>query len=102
MEADAISRPVDSSRLCVACVRNITFPLTLQMLDEPSARQSDPTVLTLQLRTLSKEAPGNKAEMIGRIEHTDENKTKKISGWINSVQVGQVGTGRTSRLEKRS
>lgn len=38
----------------------------LQMLDEPAARQSDPTVLTLQLRQLSKEAPGNKAEMIGK------------------------------------
>lgn len=43
----------------------------LQVLDEPAARQSDPTVLTLQLRQLSKEAPGAKAEsMVGRIEHT--------------------------------
>mmetsp|Transcript_35587 Transcript_35587/g.79051 ORF Transcript_35587/g.79051 Transcript_35587/m.79051 type:complete len:409 (+) Transcript_35587:180-1406(+) len=59
--------------------------LGLKVLDEPAARQSDPTVLTLQLRQLSKEAPGNKAEMIGRIEHTDENKVKKVQQWISSI-----------------
>eukprot|EP00983_Pelagomonas_calceolata_P035479 1109630-Pelagomonas_calceolata.AAC.7 len=37
----------------------------LAVLDEPAARQSDPTVLTLQLRQLTKEAPGNQAHMIG-------------------------------------
>lgn len=60
--------------------------LGLKVLDEAASRQSDPTVLTLQLRTLSKEAPGNKAEMIGRIEHTDENKMNKIKQWISSIQ----------------
>ncbi len=41
----------------------------MQVLDEPAARQSDPTVLTLQLRQLSKEAPGNKAEMVGECRY---------------------------------
>lgn len=59
--------------------------LGLKVLDEPAAKQSDPTVLTLQLRQLSKEAPGNKAEMVGRLEHTDEQKPKKIQQWINSI-----------------
>mmetsp|Transcript_28866 Transcript_28866/g.73657 ORF Transcript_28866/g.73657 Transcript_28866/m.73657 type:complete len:401 (-) Transcript_28866:254-1456(-) len=60
--------------------------LGLKVLDEPAARQSDPTVLTLQLRQLSKEAPGNQAEMVGRIEHTDEQKMKKVAGWVASIQ----------------
>ncbi|GFH17841.1 IFT complex B protein [Haematococcus lacustris] len=57
----------------------------IKVLDEPAAKQSDPTVLTLQLRQMSKEAPGSKAEMIGRIEHTDEQKQKKIGGWVQSI-----------------
>lgn len=59
--------------------------LGLKVLDEPAARQSDPTVLTLQLRQHSKEAPGNKAEMVGRIEHGDDQKPKKIQGWVQSI-----------------
>lgn len=31
-------------------------------------------MLTLQLRQHTKEAAGSKAEMIGRVEHADENK----------------------------
>ena len=56
-----------------------------QSLDEPAARQSDPTVLTLQLRQLSKEAPGAKSDMVGRIEHADEHKAKKIQQWIGEA-----------------
>lgn len=59
--------------------------LGLKVLDEPAARQSDPTVLTLQLRQHSKEAPGNKAEMVGRIEHGDDQKNKKIGVWIQNI-----------------
>ncbi|KXZ41654.1 hypothetical protein GPECTOR_340g77 [Gonium pectorale] len=59
--------------------------LGLKVLDEPAAKQSDPTVLTLQLRQLSKEAPGAKADMVGRLEHVDENKAKKIQQWIGSI-----------------
>ncbi len=54
----------------------------MQVLDEPAAKQSDPTVLTLQLRQLSKEAPGAKADMVGRLEHTEMDKAKKIQSWI--------------------
>ena len=49
----------------------VTQPLTCpffyrpQVLDESAARQSDPTVLTLQLRQLSKESPGNKVGLGG-------------------------------------
>ena len=50
----------------------------MQVLDEPASRQSDPTVLTLQLRNLSKEATGNKTDMVGRIDHLDEGKAKKV------------------------
>lgn len=57
----------------------------MQVLDEPAAKQSDPTVLTLQLRQLSKEAPGAKADMIGRLEHADDNKAKKIQQWISKL-----------------
>lgn len=59
--------------------------LGLKVLDEPAAKQSDPTVLTLQLRQLSKEAPGAKADMVGRLEHTEMDKAKKIQSWIASI-----------------
>lgn len=59
--------------------------LGLKVLDEPSSKQSDPAVLTLQLRQLTKESAGNKADMVGRIEHVDENKGKKIQQWIGSI-----------------
>lgn len=59
--------------------------LGLKVLDEPASRQSDPTVLTLQLRNLSKEATGNKTDMVGRIDHLDDGKAKKVQGWIQSI-----------------
>ncbi|GAX84315.1 hypothetical protein CEUSTIGMA_g11737.t1 [Chlamydomonas eustigma] len=59
--------------------------LGLKVLDEAAARQSDATVLTLQLRNLSKEATGNKTDMVGRIEHSEEGKAKRIQGWIQSI-----------------
>jgi hypothetical protein len=73
------------------------------VLDEAASRQSDPTVLTLQLRNLSKEATGNKTDMVGRIDHQDEGKAKKVqvrtSGrgrgtWGDEVQVRTSGRGR--------
>ena len=63
-----------------ACCASQIAPLAAQVLDEPASRQSDPTVLTLQLRNLSKEATGNKTDMVGRIEHQDDNKAKKVRG----------------------
>lgn len=64
----------------------------MQVLDEPAAKQSDPTVLTLQLRQLSKEAPGAKADMVGRLEHTEMDKAKKIQSWIGGCR--GLGKGR--------
>lgn len=53
------------------------------MLDEPAAQQSDPTVLNLQLRSLSKQS--NLQPMpVSSIEAADKN-PKKISAWINSI-----------------
>lgn len=40
-----------------------------QVLDEPAAVQSDPTLLNLQLRALGKEAAGVKMEVLGSIPH---------------------------------
>jgi intraflagellar transport protein 46 len=53
------------------------------VLDEPAAQQSDPTVLNLQLRSLSKQS--NLQPMpVSSIEAADKN-PKKISAWINSI-----------------
>jgi hypothetical protein len=43
--------------------------LPLQVLDEPAAEQSDPTLLNLQLRALGKEAAGVKMQVLGSIPH---------------------------------
>ncbi|KAG1674410.1 hypothetical protein FOA52_012937 [Chlamydomonas sp. UWO 241] len=61
--------------------------LGLKVLDEPASKQSDPTVLTLQLRQHSKEATGSKSAMVGRIDHADGagNKAKKIEQWVTSI-----------------
>lgn len=59
--------------------------LGLKVLDEPASKQSDPAVLTLQLRQLTKESAGNKADMVGRIEHSDEKKAAKVQQWISSI-----------------
>mmetsp|Transcript_6273 Transcript_6273/g.12091 ORF Transcript_6273/g.12091 Transcript_6273/m.12091 type:complete len:445 (-) Transcript_6273:314-1648(-) len=61
--------------------------LGLKVLDEPAAKQSDPTVLALQLRQVSKDAPGRigARDIVGRIEHRDESKAKRIQQWISSI-----------------
>jgi hypothetical protein len=41
----------------------------VQVLDEPAAVQSDPTLLNLQLRALGKEAAGVKLQALGSIPH---------------------------------
>lgn len=43
--------------------------IRVQVLDEPAAVQSDPTVLNLQLRALGKEAAGVKMQVLGAIPH---------------------------------
>lgn len=56
---------------CVACSRGCCCCLTgpMQVLDEPAAVQSDPTLLNLQLRALGKEAAGVKLQALGSIPH---------------------------------
>jgi hypothetical protein len=41
-----------------------------QVLDEPAAVQSDPTLLNLQLRALGKEPAGVKMQAMGSIPHS--------------------------------
>lgn len=55
------------------------------MLDEPAAAQSDPALLNLQLRQLSKDTPGVRMEVVGRIEHDDKDKKQRLVSWISSI-----------------
>ncbi len=57
--------------------------LGLAVVDEPCAAQSDPTVLDMQLRSMSKEAapPG---VVMKRVERADKN-PKELQDWIKSV-----------------
>lgn len=58
--------------------------LGLTVLDEPAAQQSDPTVLDLQLRVVSKQT--NLQPMTVRsIDQADKN-PQKITTWINNIQ----------------
>lgn len=59
--------------------------LGLTVLDEPSACQTDPSVLDLQLRALSKEAHTSKSAVVKRLTDPDKN-PKEIDSWIASVQ----------------
>ena len=57
--------------------------LGLRMLAEPSTKQSDPTVLELQLRALSKKSHGD--VMVRSIEDA-QNNPKAIEQWIENVE----------------
>ncbi|CAL8105093.1 unnamed protein product [Calicophoron daubneyi] len=57
--------------------------LGLLVLDEPCANQSDPTVLDLQLRALSKQLATK--EMVVRSIENAEREPKAISNWIKSI-----------------
>eukprot|EP00879_Flechtneria_rotunda_P015501 GHRR01016211.1.p1 GENE.GHRR01016211.1~~GHRR01016211.1.p1 ORF type:complete len:224 (+),score=80.38 GHRR01016211.1:1292-1963(+) len=59
--------------------------LGLKVLDEPAAVQSDPTLLNLQLRQLSKDTPGVRMDIVGRIDHNDKDKQQRLSAWISSI-----------------
>jgi intraflagellar transport protein 46 len=56
-----------------------------QVLDEPAAVQSDPTLLNLQLRQLSKDTPGVRMEVVGCIEHADKDRRQRLATWISSI-----------------
>lgn len=57
--------------------------LGLFVLDEPCAKQSDPTVLDLQLRAISKQTT-HKAMTVRSIEDSEKN-PKAIDKWISSI-----------------
>jgi len=57
--------------------------LGLTVIDEPSAKQSDPTVLDLQLRAISKQTM-TKQMAVKTIENSDKN-VKEIDSWIKSI-----------------
>jgi len=57
--------------------------LGLQIIDEPSAKQSDPTVLDLQLRSISKQTSA-KQMIVRSIDEPDKN-PKAIDNWITSI-----------------
>lgn len=58
--------------------------LGLVMLDEPAANQSDPTVLDIKIRVMSKHS-GVKPMTVRSIEHADKN-PKKITSWISNIE----------------
>jgi intraflagellar transport protein 46 len=57
--------------------------LGLRRLDEPAALQSDPTVLDLQLRALSKKS-GLDPVAVRALEHADKN-PKEVLKWVTSI-----------------
>ena len=56
-------------------------------LDEPAAKQSDPSVLDLQLRALSRftQISSSKGVTIKKVDCSKEAKTKAIEGWIRDI-----------------
>ena len=69
--------------------RQVTRPdgkkenLGLTMLDEPAAKQSDPSVLELQLRAISKQSSA-KSVQIRKID-SGEKSAKEIDKWIKDI-----------------
>ena len=57
--------------------------LGLTMLDEPAAKQSDPSVLELQLRAISKQSSA-KSVQIRKID-SGEKSAKEIDKWIKDI-----------------
>jgi len=57
--------------------------LGLVTLDEPASIQSDPTVLTLHLRAVSKSS-GAQPQLVRSVEHAEKD-PKAITGWIESI-----------------
>ena len=57
--------------------------LGLVALDEPASIQSDPTVLSLQLRAVTKSS-GAQPMLVRSVEHAEKD-PKAITGWINSI-----------------
>ncbi|KAH9488626.1 Intraflagellar transport protein 46 [Bulinus truncatus] len=58
--------------------------LGLTVLDEPCAKQSDPTVLDLQLRAISKQTTAK--QLIVKSLHNAEKNPKHIESWIENIR----------------
>jgi intraflagellar transport protein 46 len=56
----------------------------LSVLDEPAARQSDPSVLDLQLRAISKHSTQKQA-MVKKIDNNSDKSAKAIEQWIKDI-----------------
>lgn len=56
----------------------------LSVLDEPAARQSDPSVLDLQLRAISKRSSGKQA-VVKKVDSNTEKSAKSIDKWIKDI-----------------
>ena len=57
--------------------------LGLTVLDEPSAKQSDPSILDLQLRAVMKQST-QKTQVIKKIDNGEKN-GKSIDKWIKDI-----------------
>lgn len=57
--------------------------LGLEVLDEPAADQSDPTVLDLHLRTIAKTTT-SRALKLTQVQNAEDN-SKAVTNWINSM-----------------
>lgn len=66
--------------------------LGLKVLDEPAAVQSDPSLLTMQLRQTSKQAGASSgaASTVAKVEDPAKN-SKRITDWIKSIGDLQKG-----------
>jgi len=58
--------------------------LGLTVLDEPAAKQSDPSVLDLQLRAVSKQT-SQKAVTVKKVENGEGKNSKDIEKWIKDI-----------------
>ncbi len=58
--------------------------LGLTVLDEPAAKQSDPSVLDLQLRAVSKQT-SQKAATVKKVENGEGKNSKDIEKWIKDI-----------------
>ena len=57
----------------------------LSVLDEPASQQSDPSVLEMTLRVLSKGIAGSSGASVARIEQADR-QPARIDRWIDSIE----------------
>lgn len=56
----------------------------LSVLDEPAAKQSDPSVLDLQLRAISKRSSAKQA-VVKKVDSNTEKSAKSIDKWIKDI-----------------